>query len=290
MLNATGSRALAALGVGAVLIGLAPIFVRISEVGPVSSAFWRVAIAAPLLWATSGFLRRSARPSVTHAEGLGLAVAGALFAADLALWHYAIAYTSVANATLLANAAPIFVALASWLVLRERLSVGFLVGLGTAIAGTAILVGEGARVDSGASRGDALALAAAMFYAGYLMNVARLRRGLSTLTLMTWSSVAAALCLLPLALLLGENLLPSSLRGWCVLAGLAVLSHVGGQGLIAYSLATLPASFSSVALLTQPVAAAAFAWLFLAEGFRPMQAIGGLVVLIGIFLCRRASV
>ena len=73
-----------------------------------------------------------------------------------------------------------------------------------------------------------------------------------------------------------------------MLAGLALLSHVAGQGLIAYSMAQLPASFSAVGLLVQPVAAAGFAWWLLAEPFGPRQALGGAIVLGGILLCRQA--
>ncbi|MGQ0622482.1 MAG: DMT family transporter [Panacagrimonas sp.] len=273
------------------LIGLAPIFVRLSEVGPVSSAFWRVMLAWPLLLVASKLAHRTPSPTLDRKARIGLAAAGAFFAADLALWHYAIGYTSVANATLLANAAPIFVAAASWAFLREHLSSGFLLGLGVAMTGAAILVGEGATpgAASGSLRGDGLAVVAAMFYAGYLMGVAGLRRQLPTLTVMAWSSAAAAACLLPVAVFLGERLLPSSAGGWAVLVGLAVLVHVGGQGLIAYALAELPASFSSVGLLIQPVAAAVFAWVLLTEKFGVMQAVGGAIVLLGIILCRRAA-
>lgn len=288
-MNPPGSRALPALCVGAVLIGLAPIFVRLSEVGPVSSAFWRVMLAWPLLWLALRLQPRQTeadRPSARRPWVLG--VAGVFFAADLCLWHYGIAYTSVANATLLANAAPIFVAAAAWIWFGERLNARFLAGLIIAILGTVILVGPGASLDPGALRGDLYSLTAAAFYAGYLMTVVVLRRGHSTLEVMTWSSAAAAVCLLPVALALGETLLPQTTAGWALLIGLAVLSHVGGQGLIAYALAVLPASFSSVALLIQPVAAVIFAWSLLGERLSALQALGGLVVLFGILLCRHA--
>ena len=87
----------------------------------------------------------------------------------------------------------------------------------------------------------------------------------------------------------GEALLPASTTGWLVLLGLAWISHCAGQGLIASSLAHLPAAFSSVSLLFQPVMAAIFAWLLLAEPLVPLQVAGALVVLAGIYLARRGS-
>ena len=87
----------------------------------------------------------------------------------------------------------------------------------------------------------------------------------------------------------GERFLPVDMRGWLVLIALALVSHIGGQGLIAFALAHLPAAFSSVSLLLQPVLAALFAWLLLGELLGPSQALGGALVLLGILIARRES-
>ena len=109
------TRAFLCLCAGACGIACAPILVRLSETGPVASAFWRTAVAAPVLclWA------RRAAPRPVSASLRPAVAAGLFFAADLAVWHWSITYTSVANATLLANLAPIFVTLASWLFFRR---------------------------------------------------------------------------------------------------------------------------------------------------------------------------
>ena len=84
----------------------------------------------------------------------------------------------------------------------------------------------------------------ALFYAWYLMSVKRLRdRGAATLALMAATTTVTALLLLPVAAASGEELLPGSAAGWLTLAGLAWVSHSGGQGLIAFALAHLPAAF-----------------------------------------------
>jgi drug/metabolite transporter (DMT)-like permease len=148
-----------------------------------------------------------------------------------------------------------------------------------------LLIGAGL-----AFAGDALGVVTAMFYAGYLLAVKGLRdRGETTLHLMAVTTTITAIVLFPVALITGEPMLPASATGWWVLIGLALVSHAAGQGLIAYALAHLPAAFSSVSLLFQPVMAALFAWLLLAEPLVPLQVAGGLVVLIGIYLARRGS-
>jgi drug/metabolite transporter (DMT)-like permease len=284
--------ALNALFLGALGIAFAPIFVRISQVGPSATAFWRLALAWPalFLWMKVESRGQAAprRPS-SRSDYLRLVMAGLFFAGDLAIWHWSIRFTSVANATLLANFAPIFVALGSWLFFRQKVSSSFIMGMGVALAGTVFMVGQSFRLNAQHLWGDALGLVTAIFYAGYLLSVKELRSEFSTATIMTWSGIVSCLVLLPVTLLSGEGLLPANTRGWWVLLGLALISHFGGQSLIAFALAKLPAAFSSVALLVQPAAAAVFAWLILSEALSPWQALGGVLALAGIFVARRAS-
>lgn len=281
---------LAALFLGALCIGLSPIWVRLSETGVTASAFWRVALAVPVLWAMVAASPREKQGGATPGSGLILAIAGLAFAGDLAFWHSSIRYTSVANSTLLANLASLFVTLALWLFWRQRPSRLFLAGLVTALCGVALLVSASASFSATALRGDALGLITALFYAGYLLAVKELReRGVAVLRLMAITSTITAAILLPVALASGDAMLPSTARGWLTLAGLALISHTGGQGLIAYALAQLPAGFSSVGLLLQPVIAALFAWTLLGEPLGPPQLAGALVVLAGIAIAQRAS-
>lgn len=283
-----GGIALTALITGAVLIGLAPIFVRLSDVEPIACAFWRLVLAWPMLLLIGHML--PAPQIATPGGGYRLlALAGTCFALDLALWHESIRLTSVANATLLANLAPVFVALAARLFWGERVSMRFAAGLLLAWSGASILLGNSLSLGPQTVRGDALSILASVFYAAYLMTIARLRQRQGTLRVMQWTSAAAALVLLPMALLLESHWLPQTLSGWAVVFGLAFLSQVCGQGLIAYALAYLPASLSATSLLVQPVAAAVFAWLLLAEAFGLQQAVGGVIVLAGIVICRLAT-
>jgi drug/metabolite transporter (DMT)-like permease len=196
----------------------------------------------------------------------------------------------VANSTLLANLASIFVTLAAWVFLGQKPRALFLAGLAAALAGVAMLVRTSLGFSGTGLAGDALGLVTAMFYAAYILAVKALRdRGEAVLRLMTVTSTLTAVILLPVALASGETMLPQSAWGWLVLLGLALISHAAGQGLIAYALAHLPATFSSVGLLLQPVIAAYFAWILLAEPLVPLQIAGGLVVLAGIYLARRGS-
>jgi drug/metabolite transporter (DMT)-like permease len=281
---------LAALLAGATCIALSPIWVRVSETGPTASAFWRVALAVPALWLLAALSRGNAAPAGTTRAWPLLLAAGAAFAGDLATWHTSIKLTSVANSTVLANLASIFVTLAAWLVWRQRPSAPFVAGLALALAGVGMLVRASVDFSPTALAGDALGVVTAIFYAWYLLSVKLLRdRGVQVAGLMAVTSALTALILLPIALATGETMLPATSLGWAKLLGLALVSHAAGQGLIAWALAHLPASFSSVSLLFQPVMAALFAWALLGEPLAALQIAGGLVVLGGIWLARRAS-
>jgi len=282
--------ALAALVIGAIAIAFSPIFVRLSEVGPTATGFYRTMLAVPPLWLVWRLRPATvaATPSARFSWGLAL-IPGLLFAGDLFFWHLAIQYTSVANSTLLSNFAPVVVTIGAWLVLRERITKAFLVALLVAICGAMMLVGSSFQLGGDYVFGDLLALTTACFYGAYMIAVAKLRGSHGTQELMLWSSLVSAAVLLPAAWLMGEGLVPPSLHGWAVLFGLAWISHALGQGLIAYALGHLPASFSSLVILVQPVTAAFFGWLWLGEGLAPLQIAGGIVVLAGILLARRAQ-
>lgn len=283
--------ALAALIIGALAIAFSPIFVRLSEVGPTATGFYRSILAMPPLWL---WWRLSPTPSVQGetASGPGLVlllVPGLLFAGDLFFWHLSIKYTSVANATLLSNFAPVFVTLGAWLILRERITPAFLFALLVSICGALMLVGSSFNLGGDYVFGDILAFTTAAFYGAYMIAVAKLRTRHSTQEIVFWSSLICGLALLPMVWLMGESLLPPTLNGWIILFALAWISHALGQTLIAYALGHLPASFSSLVVLVQPVAAAFFGWLWLGEGLQMLQLAGGAVVLFGIVLARRAQ-
>lgn len=183
--------------------------------------------------------------------------------------------------------APIFVTLGGWLIFGTRITRVFLTGLVLALAGIVILKGGPQALGNGDIAGDMLAIGASVFYAGYILALGRLRSRYSTLTAMLWTTASASVCMLPLALIFETGFWPLTLFGWAILLGLAWVTHTAGQGLIIYALAWLPPAFSSLTLLIQPVVAAILAWALLGEHIDSMQAIGGIVVLLGILFARR---
>lgn len=300
--------ALIALFVGAVTIGAAGILVRLAECGPMATAFWRGFFALPLLavWAmverTGNLPAKSARtwaPSDANAadrvashplllffRDRGFLWAGLFFAGDLVLWHEALLLTSVAAATLEACLAPLVVVLFAWVAWQERPTTAFLVALAFAILGMVLIVSPKLGHGGSAFLGDAFGLATACFFAGYILSVAHLRGRYGTGVVMFNSTVVFTVLLLPLALT--QKFLPDTAGGWAAVLGYAIAAHALGQGLVAYALAHLRPTFSSLGLLVETLGAAVSAWLVLGERLAVVQVVGGLVIIGGIALARSA--
>jgi drug/metabolite transporter (DMT)-like permease len=289
--------ALLALVVGAAAIGVGPILVRLSEVGPCATAWWRMALALPLfaVWMLAERLahrrRGSAKPPTARS---GLLLAGVFFAIDLSLFHWGIVLTTVTNSTLLSNLAPIFVTFGAWWLFGERVSWGARAALVVALSGAALLVLGKSERDTfrqGAHPllGDSVSFIAAFAYAAYQLTVTRVRRQASTAEFMCWSCLACAGLVGLVALLSGERLLPVSARGWWILLALALIAQVIGQGLITWALKHLAQAFSTVALLVQPVVAAAIAWPLFGEVLTVSQCAGAGILLLGICWSRLST-
>jgi drug/metabolite transporter (DMT)-like permease len=281
--------AIGALLGGAAAIGTSALFVKVSEAGPVSTAFWRVLLALPVLFAWARLERGNAATAETRDSTGLMLLAGFFFAGDLAVWHWSIVLTSVANATLLANCAPIFVTIAAWMLLGRRPSLFFVIGLATALAGMALLLRGDFHRGGSALIGDGLGIVTALFYAAYQLTVTRVRESVSTARVMAVSGAVTALILLPIALVSGERFVPVTAHGWLLLLGLALIAQAAGQSLIAYAMAHLPPDLSSVSLLLQPVIAAALAWLLLGEALTSLAIAGAVLVLIGIRIAHGAE-
>ncbi|MBK8545579.1 MAG: DMT family transporter [Caulobacteraceae bacterium] len=287
-----GKAALAALTGGA-LLGLSPIAMRLSELGPHASNFWRFLLALPILalWAAV------ARPIPSVRQTGWVLFGGVLFGIEVSLWAAALGFTTVTNATLLANLTPAFAALFGWILFKERLSLPVLAGVAISLGGAVLLAFARAQAAAGPTGdpetgwiGDALGLCAAVGYAGYLLILRMLGKEVNVGAVMFWATIGAALVALSLALLFHEPFLPRTLHGWLILLGLAIIVQVGGQGLVAYGVGRLPIVASTVLLWMQPLVAAALSWMMFGEALGALALVGAALVLAGIYVVQRSRV
>src|SRR6478672_7982735 len=275
--------AFAALVLGAVAMGASVLFVRWADVGPYASAFWRVFLALPFLFAWMRLENRSAMwPRLDGA----VLFAGLMFTGDLFFWHLAILGTTVANATFLATTAPIWVALGAFVVLHEAVGRRILIGLALCLLGGFALLGESYGFAPQRLLGDIYGVATAFFFGAYVLAVRAARARHGAAEVMFVSTAITSVCLFAIAFAFEPRILPQSMQGGAALLALAIISQVGGQGLVAVALGTLPATFSSLVIFLEAIAAATFGWLLLNEPLGLAQALGGVLILFGIWIAR----
>jgi drug/metabolite transporter (DMT)-like permease len=289
-LDGSFATAFAALCLGAVAMWISPIFVRFAaseHVGPFASAFWRVALALPVLYAWMRYEESRAPADAPRRSFTGAAVlAGLAFAGDLFFWHLSILGTTVANATFFATTAPLFVVLMVWLVLRERVTSATFVGLILCLLGGASLIGQSVDVAPERIRGDLFGIVTAVFFALYFLAIGRARGQAGAARVTFESSIVTAAVLLVVSVAIEGDIVPRTLPGLAALVAMAMISQVGGQGLLAVALGRLPPVFSSLVIFLEAVAAALFGWVILSEALTLVQALGGLLILAGIWIAR----
>ncbi len=277
--------AFAALVLGAVAMGASPLFVRLADVGPYASAFWRCALALPFL-AIWGSYEKGGLAASFHGIDRAVILSGVFFAGDLFFWHLSILATTVANATFFATTSPIWVALGAWLLLNEKIGWRIIGGLALCMLGGLALIGQSWGFAPHRLIGDLYGLITAIFFGSYLLTIRSARAKLGAGQLAFISTAITSVILFIIAAALEPRLLPQSANGALILLALALVSQVGGQGLLAVALGTLPATFSSLVIFLEAIAAAALAWAVLGEALGALQMLGGLLILAGICMAR----
>lgn len=284
---ATGpALAFTALVVGAFAMGVSPVFVRTAEIGPFASAFWRVATALPVLavWALLEARFNGTRLSIM--PGRPVLLAGLFFAGDLTFWHLSILNTTMANATLMSCLAPVWVLLLSGVAIGEKVSRLSFLGLLLCLGGAALLVGSSHATDPGRIVGDVYGIVTSLFFGLYFLAIRVARRTRPTGSLALSSTLVTTAALFVVALVSGNGFLPQTAQGYASLAALGIVSHAGGQGLLALALGVLSAAFSSLVIFLEAVAGALFGWLVFGEELGTMQYAGGALILAGVWIAR----
>ncbi len=258
-------------------------FVRLADTGPVASAFWRMAIATPLIWLMATLAGQTRGLRISRPMIMIMGLSGVLFAADLASWHAGILQTKIANASLFGNSASLIFPVYGFAVSRVWPARRQFLALVMAAAGAALLMGRSAELSSDHLAGDVLSLLAGIFYAAYFIMISRARQTVAPLPVLAASTLASVAPLFLLALAMGETIMPAQ---WGPLIGLALFSQVIGQGLMIYALGHVRPLVIGLALLTQPVVSALTGWLLFSENLAAPDLTGAVLIGLAFVLVR----
>ena len=261
-----------------------PVLVRLSDVGPVAAAFWRLSLALPflLLLAWPGLKRTAPR----RWEWGALILSGLFFAADLAAWHIGILYTKVTNAAIFGNMSALLLPLWGILVLRQRPAPMQAAAFALATVGALTMMGGSYELSPLYLKGDLFCLLAGVLYTAYILIVQRVRGRLDSWSVLAVSSVMSAPALLLCALWLGETVMPGD---WTPLIVLALSSQLVGQGMLTYAIGWFSPLVLGLSLLLQPAVAAVLGWMLFGEWLTPTDILGTVAVSAALVLVRLPS-
>ena len=271
-----------ALIMGNVALALGPWAVRLADSGPVSAAFWRLTLALAPLALLARYNRQPLGDFSKPAWG-AVALAGVLFAFDLASWHIGIERTRLGNAALFGNSGSLILMVWGMVAARRRPHLAEVAALAAALGGAAILMGRSLDIDHRTLAGDLFSVLAGLFYAFYILILQRARGLFGSWSLLFHASIAAAPVCLAVALMLGEPVWP---HVWWPLLALTLGSQIIGQGLLVYSLRHFPPLVIGLGLLTQPAVAVLSGWLAFGEALGWADALGMALVASALVLAR----
>jgi drug/metabolite transporter (DMT)-like permease len=292
------THALVLLG-GVLLVASASIMIRQAQQLGLPSpliAAGRMGFAA-LLLAPIAYIRARTELRGLRRRDLLLGIgSGACLALHFSAWIKSLEYTSVASSSALVATNPLWIALASLLLFRQRPSMLTWLGVLITVGGSVLIAISDSGVGGGshALLGDALALLGALAGSGYFLLGSRLQRRLSTLAYIALVYTSAAAILIVVALGTGAWRFDQIEPGDAPVALLLVLGLAMGPQLLGHtafnwSMRHLSATFVAIAILGEPIGAALLALVFFKQGFQPIQLVGFVVLLTGIAVAARGE-
>lgn len=283
------------LGIGLLTISFGAIFTRFAQAEGVDSlvvATWRLGLAALIVTPIVFLKARHELFALTRRQMMLAGVAGLFLALHFGTWISSLEYTSVASSTALVTTNPLWIGLASFIFFRERPTRMMLAGIALSFAGSLFIFwsdSSGAGTGSQPLLGNVLALIGAWCFSAYLMIGRRLRAGLGLAAYVWLAYGVAAVFLLLASTASGSALLGHTWMAWAMLAGMALGPQLLGHTAYNWSLKHVSATFVAVVTLGEPVGSAFMAFLFLGETFAPLQLVGFVLLLIGIYLAARGE-
>ena len=286
------ARLLISLSMGIVAVSFASILIRFAQgagMPSLSIAAWRLAFASmillPYAWAT----RRDEIRDLTGREWVLLVASGVFLGLHFATWIASLGYTSVASSVVLVSMGPVFVGLGSWLILGKRPGSLLIAGIVLAIIGSIVISWGDLGQGQDQLVGDLLALAGSVFVAGYLMIGYRVRAHRSLTTYIALVYGVAMVTLMVIVLIARQPMLGYSLNAYGWVLALALGPQIIGHSTLNWALRYLSATFVAIVTLAEPIGSGILAYILLGEASTLSTAVGGAMVLIGIYIASRAE-
>ncbi|MBE6995463.1 MAG: DMT family transporter [Ruminococcaceae bacterium] len=280
-------RLIVILGVAAT--ATSAILVRYSTAPSLVLVMYRMLLTVALLAPPTLLKNRQELKALQRRDWLLCAVSGIFIGLHFAAYFEALKWTSIAAAVVLADTEVLFVAFATVLIFRRKLSGKAWIAIWLAFGGSIVIAAAETTAGADPLRGNLLGLVSAMLMAVYTMigSVCRKRVSTTVYTFLVYGM--AGLTVTTVAIFSGTQMTNIGAMNWAICLGLAIFPTLLGHSVFSWGLKYLPPTFISTAKLLEPVLAAVMGWLLFRENPGWQVVVGGVIVVVGIALYGRVE-
>ena len=272
------------LFVGVVLSATSSVFVKFVDVHPFAVSFYRVFFAG-VFWLIVLLYKNRREISLVTSKNIGFSFISGLFLAFYySAWITSLGYTTVANASVLGALCPLFVALISWFLFKEKIKGRCILGMAVCLAGSALLVSSKMEFGLENMKGDLLAVLGAFFISGYYMLGGYLRKFMSMKVYVTLVYLSSALVLFIMMKGAGVMVTGYGMRDTLIMISHGFACSVMGHGIYNYVLGKLSPVTLTLSALTEPVFAIVFAMILFNETLDIITLAGIVIILVGLLI------
>ncbi|MBN2164710.1 MAG: DMT family transporter [Marinilabiliaceae bacterium] len=277
-------RAIIALISGAIIIGSSPVLIKAASAPGIVTSFYRMSIGAIILFVPFLIVVKKRKSEISR-DGVMLSILGGIcFGIDMSVWSTGIVASNATIPTISANMAPVWAGLGAWLFLKEKVHKGFWIGIFIAFIGVSIMLLKDFGISNGVVKGFVHGLIAGVFYGIYYLITQQGRKRISTIGFLFISSLTSSVVLFIVMIIFNYSFFGYDSNTYYLFIIYGVVVQVVGWWLINYSQGYLRAIVVSPILLGQPVVTALIAYLILKEEHSLLNIVGGVVVLLGIYI------
>ena len=254
----------------------------LKDVPAISISFWRMFIAALILWTYSFFFKQGKVKSSNNLKSIF--VAGILLGIHFALFFQSIKMTKIANATFLGTLAPLFTLLLESFLFKRKFNKFVIMGLLLSFCGAVIILSHNFDMSQKYTLGNILAVLCSVCLAISFIIAEKVRQTENTIVYTRTLYLTAAATLLIIAVMTGSNLVNHTLSDYIGLLFLGLVPTIIGHNIIYYSVKFVSPTIVSSFPLGEPVIATILAFFIFGQIIGINIILGGLITLFGLLL------
>ncbi|MDS1030922.1 DMT family transporter [Bacillota bacterium LX-D] len=272
------------MAIAIICISFGSIFSKMSDAPAIIIAAYRLGFSSLLLLPFIFGKSWQEFKSIKSSKVLWALLSGLFLALHFATWVSSLKYITVSSSVVLVALQPVFVAVGSYLFLKEKIPIKALLAGLIALSGTFLIGAGDLQIGSKALWGDFLAISGAVFAAAYWIVGRSLRQSLSVTTYTFLVYTTSAVILFGFAYVQSIPLLAYDIKNWVLFFALAIVPTLGGHSLFNWSLGYVQSIVVSISILGEAVGATILAYFIFGEAPTFIELFGGIVILLGLYL------